>query len=126
MVIGKIKITPADIILIVCLLSISGLWFIMVFICGEPGAVVEVNNAQGLYKVLRLDDDERIIVTGPLGESILRIENREVFMESSPCPGKVCIHTGKINSAGESIVCIPNRIFVFIRSEKEEIDSVTY
>ena len=124
--IGKVKITAADIILIVSLLAISGVWFVMVFMRGEPGTFVEVHNAQGLYQVLRLDHDARISVPGPLGESILKIEDKEVFMESSPCPGKVCIHTGKIKSAGESIVCIPNKVYMFIRSEKDEVDSVTY
>ncbi|MBN2298973.1 MAG: NusG domain II-containing protein [Deltaproteobacteria bacterium] len=124
--IGRVKITAADIILIVSLLAISGVWFVMVFISGEPGAVVEVHNAQGLFKVLRLDNDTRISVPGPLGESILRIEDKEVFMEASPCQGKVCIHTGKIKSAGESIVCIPNRVYMFIRSEKDKVDAVTY
>ncbi len=126
MVIGKVKITPADSILVVFLLALSAVWFILVFIGGRPGDVVEIHNEQGVYEVLSLDADTRISVAGPLGESVLRIEGGEVFMESSPCPAKVCIHTGKIKSAGESIVCIPNRVYVVIRSETDEVDAVTY
>ena len=126
MVIGRIKITPADIILIVLLLALSAVWFVLVFISGKPGDVVEIRNDQGVYQVLSLDTDMQIGVPGPLGESILKIEDRQVFMKSSPCPTKVCIHTGKIRSAGETIVCIPNRVYIVIRSESEEVDAVAY
>ncbi|HHO75110.1 MAG TPA: NusG domain II-containing protein [Deltaproteobacteria bacterium] len=124
--IGRIKITPADIILILSLLAMAVLWFVMVFLNGEPGAFVEVHNEQGPYKVYRLDHDLVISVPGPVGESIVKIQSNEVYMESSPCPNKVCIHTGKIKYAGESIVCIPNKVYIFIRAGKDEVDAVTY
>jgi hypothetical protein len=125
-VITRVKITLADIILIISALVISGIWFFSMFVQAEPGAVVEIHNSTGLYQVIGLDEDATISVPGPLGDSVLRIKGGKVSMVSSPCPTKVCINTGEIRYAGEGIVCIPNKVYAVIRGGKREPDAITY
>jgi hypothetical protein len=122
----RVKITPADSILIVSLFAISVIWFAALLISAERGGVVDIHNARGLYKELSLNENIAVSVPGPLGDSVVQIEDGTVVMLSSPCPNKVCIHTGKIKYSGESIICIPNKVFVLIRAEKADFDAVTY
>ena len=44
---------------------------------------------------------------------------------SSPCPDKICVNKGIIKRAGESAVCLPQRVSVRIEGGDSEIDSVT-
>jgi hypothetical protein len=122
----RVKITPGDIILIVSLFAISIIWFAALLISAERGGVVDIHNARGFYKELSLNENISVSVPGPLGDSVVQIEDGTVVMLSSPCPNKVCIHTGKIKYSGESIICIPNKVFVLIRAEKTDFDAVTY
>ena len=46
------------------------------------------------------------------GRVTLRIEPDGVCVEYADCPTQSCVRTGKITRAGESIVCLPNRVIV--------------
>ncbi|MDE5855798.1 MAG: NusG domain II-containing protein, partial [Anaeroplasmataceae bacterium] len=43
-----------------------------------------------------------------------------VYVKASSCKDKVCMHQGKIHSAGQTITCLPQR--VFIQLEGSEVD----
>jgi len=76
--------------------------------------VVQVENREILrIPLTKLKSGDKYKVRGPLGDSIFEyIEGRGVHMISSPCPDKICIKQGYINKAGESIVCLPNRVII--------------
>ncbi len=46
------------------------------------------------------------------------------YMESASCKDRLCVKQGKIDKAGQSIVCLPNRIEVRIEGAKSEVDAV--
>ncbi|MBE6067576.1 MAG: NusG domain II-containing protein [Clostridium lundense] len=60
------------------------------------------------------------------------VEKDKISIIDADCPDKVCIKTGWISDAGESIVCLPNKLIVSIEggeaSDKTptDIDSATY
>ena len=122
----RVKITLADVILIIFALAVSGIWFFSVFVRAQPGAVVEIHDSAGLYQVICLDEDATVSVPGPLGDSVIKIANGGVSMLSSPCLGKVCINFGEIRYAGEVIVCIPNRVYAVIRDGRNQPDAISY
>jgi len=41
------------------------------------------------------------------------------MIAESTCPGNDCVHSGKIHSAGRSIVCLPNRVEIRITGESD-------
>ena len=125
-VITRVNITFWDIVLIVCLLAVSGIWLVFILIYAQPGVVAEIHNKEGLFREISLDEDATITVPGPLGNSVVKIEDGSVFMLSSPCPGKVCMNFGKISHAGESIVCVPNQVYIVIRNGKKKADAISY
>jgi len=92
---------------------------------GEKHVVVEVSGE--LVMELSLDSDVTRTVRGPLGDTVIKIENGTVRVIDSACPNDLCIKMGSISSAGDAVVCVPNRVFVTIRggSSDEQLDGVT-
>ena len=63
----------------------------------------------GVYPLSR---DGEFSLSG--GSNILVIEDGEAFMKSADCPDKTCVHSHPISKVGETIVCLPNRVFVSV------------
>ena len=120
-------VTRGDIVLIVVLLLLSAAGFAGVNQFGFSGkhVVVEVNGVRVLE--LSLENDIREVVTGPVGETVIVIENGSVRVEKSDCPNHYCERMGSISRRGELVVCVPNRVVVSIKggSEGESLDGVT-
>lgn len=53
-----------------------------------------------------------------------RIDENGVSMISSDCQNQVCVRTGTINEARQSIVCAPNKVVIKIQGESD-YDAVT-
>lgn len=50
-----------------------------------------------------------------------------VYVSDVVCPDRICVKTGVIDKVGQSIVCLPNRVQVYIEgSQKAGVDSVSY
>jgi len=61
---------------------------------------------------------------GTKGLATVEIENKRIRMSDAPCPDRICVRRGWIGKPGESIVCIPNEIHIYIESG-DKLDAVT-
>ena len=60
--------------------------------------------------------DDQIEVNGfDGGHNTVVIKDGEVCVTQADCPDKVCVKTGKVNAAGQTIVCLPHRVVVEIK-----------
>ena len=50
------------------------------------------------------------------GTNVVQINGYDVTMIESDCNNGLCLKTGKINRSGQSIVCLPNHVSVYISS----------
>lgn len=50
----------------------------------------------------------------------LKLSESGVSMEASDCPDQICVHHIPIRGGGESIICLPHKLVVEIRSETKE------
>lgn len=76
--------------------------------------------------VLPLDKDRIVSVEGPNGKTIIEIKNRKVRITDSPCPNKLCVEQGWINSGG--LVCLPNKVVITIGDHERKntaVDAIT-
>lgn len=48
---------------------------------------------------------------------VIAVEDGAVFVRSSVCPQGICARHAPIRSAGETIVCLPNRLVIRIDGE---------
>jgi hypothetical protein len=56
------------------------------------------------------------------GELIIGYNQDGAWVESSPCPDKVCVRQGKITRPGETIACVPEKILLTLTGTEKEND----
>lgn len=54
------------------------------------------------------------------GDYIVELSAGQVRVEEAPCANQDCVHTGWISRAGQSIVCLPGRFVVELKSDSGE------
>lgn len=106
-----------DIILIGSLVLIAIIGMILFFtLQKKENLSVYIYYDKKLVEVVDLDENKEIVVN----EVVVVIENKTVYVKASSCKDKVCVHQGKIKHAGQTITCLPQR--VFIQLEGSEVD----
>jgi len=88
--------------------------------------IVEVNGV--ITNRFLLQDEIDYVITGANGgKNRLIITNGEAYILSADCPNYNCVHSAPITRVGQSIVCLPNKVHVYIEGEtdKEAFDAIT-
>lgn len=88
---------------------------------------VSIENDEGTF-LYPLDQDRLLEVSGPLGETIVEIEDGRVHVHESPCRDKICIAAGWLDATGQWTACLPNRVFVRVEGGQSEdgVDAQTF
>lgn len=89
---------------------------------------LQLSKGQGnapLYARIQMDGEE--IARLPLSEdteysvgtqdgdyNLVIVSDGKVSVTSANCPDKVCVRTGRIDSVGDSIVCLPHRLVITV------------
>ena len=72
---------------------------------------------------LSFERDEDIIISSLHGENILSVKKGSISVKSATCPDKLCISQGEITNSTKPIICLPNKMVIKIRDNKNsEID----
>lgn len=117
-----------DAIIILCLLAVSVVLLIGMMIFRTKGGTVEITVAGREYGTFSLQENRTVAIQNAAGQvtNKLTIRNGEAYMSYADCPDHLCMHQGKIHTDGASIVCLPNKVVVTVRSQKDsDFDSVT-
>ena len=107
-----------------CLLAAlicCGLWLGL----RRDGAAVVVEQDGKETARYALTKDRTVKIEGAAGYNILVIEGGEVWLSEADCPNLLCVKTGKIRYAGQSIVCLPHKVAVRIVGGASALDAVT-
>jgi len=61
------------------------------------------------------------------GKMVLEVHNNSVRVLRSDCPRQFCVHQGWANVAGESIICVPYKTLIEVKSTaRPMVDAVVY
>ena len=92
---------------------------------GQASAILKGRSGEWVYP---LAADRELRVPGPLGDTIVEIRDKKVFIEASPCPNKTCIAAGSISKPGQWLACLPNEVIVRIEGRTPEggVDASVY
>jgi len=52
----------------------------------------------------------------------IRYDKNGAWVESSPCPDKICVHQGKITKPGETAACVPEKVLLAIEEPAKEAE----
>jgi hypothetical protein len=92
----------------------------------QEGRTVQIETAGRVYQTLPLHASHTLAVPGPLGKTIVAIDQGTVHVVDSPCRAKICVKTGEISHTGQLIVCIPNQVVVRVTgAEAPAYDAIT-
>ena len=79
----------------------------------DTATVVIRDGEQNVYE-LPLSQNTTKSVTTDLGTNLIEIKDGRVHVEEADCPNQDCVHQGRIDAAGEQIVCLPHKLTVDI------------
>lgn len=80
------------------------------------------------YGIYRLTQNQEITIETAYGTNKIKIENGVVTMTEADCPDKYCVAHRPIRKNGETIVCLPHKLVIELKTatgETIEIDAVT-
>lgn len=89
-------------------------------------------------KILTISQDQEVLYEFKIDDSysntfkiesdtkynLIHIEEGKVWVEEANCLNQVCVNHATIDSIGETIVCIPHKLILEIKGDKNTIDIV--
>ena len=74
-----------------------------------------------LYKEIKLTDNYNnfIEINSRFGYNKIDISGKKVRIAEADCEDKLCHNMGEIEKPGQSIVCLPHRLIVYIEGDTE-------
>lgn len=115
----RIKIKKGDIVVIALVLLIAG---ITIFAAnGQNTGEYAVVTANGKEQKYLLSQNQTLqIEQSDNKKNIVVIYNHEVYMKEASCPDLICVRHRPISKNGESIICLPNEVYIEIEGGKEK------
>ena len=114
-----------DIILVGIIAFAAALLWLGIYLTRSEGTYIRVAVDGELFGEYPLNTDVEIRIGDETSYNMLIIENGEASIAEASCPDKLCVHQGKIQYDGQSIVCLPNKLVIeVIGGEKSEYDVV--
>ena len=126
------KVKKGDLIIVLILVVALVSWFVVNKL-GESEddrkIVIEVDGE--LYKAIPISpgmERQQIHIDLHNGKYIdIVADETGAYVSDVVCPDKVCQKTGLVSRVGQSIVCLPNKVVVYIEGETQsEVDDVSY
>jgi hypothetical protein len=109
----KLSLKPLDFAAIAFSLGLTLCAGFAVYAAPQSAAQVVIQGS-GRTWIFPLDAEERIVVPGPVGETVVDIHEGKARVRSSPCVNQTCVAAGHIRRQGEWAACLPNKVFISI------------
>lgn len=108
-------------ILIICIIVILSVFLFLLFkILGHDGKTAVITIDSEVINTINLETEKDMILKLKGHENIIiEVKDGKIRVLSSDCPDKICVKRGFISKAGESIICLPNKLIIEIRDNYE-------
>ena len=91
------------------------------FLWGPPG--VGKSQVVAQVELSSLPGEKTIAVDGTYHLTVI-LDKTGAAVTDSDCPGRDCVHTGRITRAGQSIVCLPEQVVVTLEGKTPSADVI--
>ena len=121
----KTAMKKKDWMLIVIILLAAGIAYLSHALLKDTASAVVVVRVDGkIVGTFDLAEDKKVTINN--GSNVFIINNGKADMIEADCPDQLCVHQRPVSGSGESIICLPNRVVLEVKSKAEsEIDAVT-
>ena len=109
-----------DVILVLGLLLVIFAAGLALFLFRSVGDTVTVTVNGEKYAEYSLSEDREIEIRVGEGYNILVIEEGRAYVRVASCPDGICSSHRPISHDGESIICLPNKVVIEIRTTKTD------
>jgi len=108
-----LKKTDFTVIIILFVLCLMALIINHAFFSNDGSfAVVTINGVE--YARLPLSSDCELDIPSGNGFNSLVISDGTAYIKAASCPDKVCVNHKAVSHAGETIICLPNKVVIEI------------
>lgn len=123
------KTTFLDVILIVSILLLSGGVILKTKLSDhfKPSEAIEAYffHDGKMHQHAELKINQEIVLLD--GKMLIEVKDKKLRVKRSECPRQLCVNMGWIKYPGESIVCVPFKTLIEIKSpDKSVVDAVVY
>lgn len=101
-------------------LAVAVLACLPLFLRGESTGTVEIYQDGERVYTLSLAEETAVTVHGVT----VTVSGGAAFMSDADCPDRCCMAFGRLTKAGDTAVCLPNRVTVTLSGS--DADGVTY
>lgn len=105
-----------DIVLVALLLLSVTVASLILFLSRTEGDTVTVTLDGQPFGEYSLHEDRIVEIRNGEGYNILVIEGGKAYVKKASCPDGICSSHRPIGNSGESIICLPNRVVIEVRS----------
>jgi len=121
------KLKPLDIPVITLATALTVIIGLKAYGRGTNSLSVVVKGPDRTW-IFPIEAEERVSVTGSLGETVVEIRKGRAAIVSSPCNGQTCVAAGELNKNGQWAACLPNRVFILIEgaADSDAIDAASW
>ena len=109
-----------DLVLIVAILLVLAIAVVALFFLMQEGDTVVVLVDGEVWGEYALGEDQTVEIRTDTGYNLLVIQGGEASVREASCPDGICSSHRPVSREGESIICLPNRVVVEIRSGDRE------
>ena len=64
------------------------------------------------------------VISGQMNIEIDPVQGVRVV--NADCPAHICTHAGLIKQAGETIICLPNKVLLELKGSRNEYNAISY
>ncbi len=114
----KLKFSKWDILPVAGVLGLAVAVFLLFLPAKNPGKTLEIYENGKLLTTLSLAEDATYTVRGAY-TNVVTVKAGKVAVTHTDCPGGDCQKIGWTDSAGKSIVCLPNGVEVRILGDSD-------
>ncbi len=111
-------------VLFIC--AVIVIWLFQTLWSNTPASQLQIRQADQLIGSYDLNQTRELHIHGPLGDSLISIDQGKVRFKQSPCTNQYCVHQGWLERAGQVAICLPNQISLQLIGEKKPYDSLNY
>ncbi|PWB55266.1 MAG: hypothetical protein C3F18_06085 [Nitrosomonadales bacterium] len=93
---------------------------------GSKGASLIIRSGGKIVAEADLTRNRNFEISGPLGTTLVTVENHRVRVARDPSPRQHCVKQGWLSRAGEAALCLPNQVSVELTGVARAYDSLSY
>jgi hypothetical protein len=123
------KMTPLDVVVIIfiVLLAVGIILRSRLNMNWQSSKAVEaaIYHDGKIHQHLALNEDQEISLHN--GKMLIEIKGEKIRVKKSECPRQVCVNVGWIRFTGETIICVPYKTLIEIKSNgAPQLDAVAF